>query len=268
MKIKRCPRCNHNKYWKVRRGKLKCSKCRYEWTPNKLPLRLTLFQWKRIVRYFLLGLSSNKIVDEVGLNKKRVLRVLNITREVMLRDIPDIFDGTVEVDETYIGGQWKNKRKSQRIEEAKRGRGTLKTPVLGILLRGGKVWAEVVSDVEARTLIPLISRRVKRGSTIFSDTWRSYTGIATRGYVHRLIEHGKEEFSDKKGGHINGLEGFWGYLKRNLMAKGGIRKARLSLYLGEYVWRFNHRNYSTNKQLEILLSLLYDYKKRYKILGG
>lgn len=48
----------------------------------------------------------------------------------MVRDILDVFSGTVEIDETYIGGQWKNKRKSHKAIQAKRGRGTQKTPCL------------------------------------------------------------------------------------------------------------------------------------------
>jgi transposase len=167
---------------------------------------------------FFKGLSANTIADETGIERKRVFRALLHTREAMAKDIPDVFSGTVEIDETYIGGQWKNKRKSQKITKAKRGRGTKKTPVFGILCRNGKVWAEVVPDVEAKTLIPLVSQRVKIGSTVCSDTWKSYTGIAAKGYVHRIVKHSQNEYSDGKGNHINGLEGFWGYLKRRLMA--------------------------------------------------
>jgi hypothetical protein len=87
----------------------------------------------------MLGLSSNKIVFETGLEKRRVLRALIMTREVMLRDISGVFDGAVEVDETYLGGQWKNKRKVQRLQGTKRGRGTRKQPVFGILCRNGYV---------------------------------------------------------------------------------------------------------------------------------
>ena len=154
-----------------------------------------------------------------------------IVRTVMKKAVPEVFEGVVEIDETYIGGQWKNKRRSQKKVQAKRGRGCFKTPVFGILCRGGKVWAKVVADVKAKTLLPIIYRRVKQGTVICSDTWKSYTGIAAKGYVHRLVEHGKGEYSDKQGKHINGLEGFWGYLKRQLAAKGGIRKERLQLYL-------------------------------------
>ena len=79
----------------------------------------------------------------------------------------------------------KNKRHSAKAGGSKRGRGTSKTSVFGILCRGGKVWAQVVDDVEAITLLPLIFRRVELGSTVCSDTWKSYTGVAANGYVHR-----------------------------------------------------------------------------------
>lgn len=205
---------------------------------------------------FFKGFSSQNIALETRIERKRVLRALLYIRETMAQDIPSVFSGTVEIDETYLGGQWKNKRKSQKVGIAKRGRGTQKTPVFGILCRKGKVWAKVVPDVEAKTLMPLIRRRVKRGSIVYSDTWKSYTGIAAKGYVHRLVEHGKGEYSDGKGNHINGLEGFWGYLKRKLAAKGGIRKERLPLYLAEYVWRYNHRNLTVKEQIDKMLQLL------------
>lgn len=253
---KSCPKCSFKKIYVIRRGKYRCAQCKYEWTPDRLPLYLTKKEWIKILKWFIHGLSAQAISYETGIHRQRILRALNIVRENMSKDVPKVFSGTVEVDETYIGGQWKNKRKKQRQIQAKRGRGTLKTPVFGILCRGGKVWAQVVPDVEAKTLLPLIDKRVKRGSVICSDTWKSYTGIAARGYVHRLVEHGKGEYADYQGNHINGLEGFWGYLKRKLASKGGIRKERLPLYLAEYVWRYNHRKLTIKQQTDNLLNLL------------
>lgn len=205
---------------------------------------------------FVKGFSSQGIAQETGFDRKRILRALLVIRRLMAHDIPKVFSGKVEVDETYLGGQWKNKRRSQKNMPTRRGRGTRKTPVFGILCRSGKVWAEVVPDVEARTLLSLIKARVRKGSTVYSDTWKSYTGIAAKGYVHRLVEHSKGEYSNGKGTHINGFEGFWGYLKRRLAAKGGIRKERLPLYLGEYVWRYNHRTLSLAQQTSRIIFLL------------
>jgi transposase len=179
----------------------------------------------------------------------------------MTKEVPEVFEGIIEVDETYIGGQWKNKPLKIKLKskKPKRGRGTTKQPVFGILCRGGKVWAEVISGVEAEDLQPLIEERVKKGSVICSDDWRGYTGIAAKGYVYRLCKHSKNQYSDKQGNHINGLEGFWGYLKRKLKAKGGIRRKKLPLYLGEYVWRYNHRNLSFKDRENLLFKLLKRY---------
>lgn len=254
--VRKCPKCSLKKIYIIRRGKLRCASCKYEWIPNRLPLNLSRNEWRDLLKWFLHGLSAQAISCETGIHRQRILRALKIVREAMRKDIPDVFSGTVEIDETYIGGQWKNKRNKYKKIQAKRGRGTFKTPVFGILCRGGKVWAEVVENVEAKTLMPLIDKRVKQGSVVCSDTWRSYTGIAARGYVHRLVEHSKGEYTDKQGNHINGLEGFWGYLKRKLASKGGIRKDKLPLYLAEYVWRFNHRKINTRKKIDNLLILL------------
>jgi transposase len=219
-------------------------------------LRLTKDQWKEIIRWFLLEQSSQNIAIRTSINRLRVLRSLTIIRRALTKDVPGIFSGTVEVDETYLGGQWKNKRRSVRDQGSKRGRGTKKQPVFGILCRNGTVWAEVVDDVGAETLQPLISRKVSTGSIVCSDTWKAYTGIAARGFVHRLVNHGEQQYSDGKGNHINGLEGFWGYLKRKLVSKGGIRREKLPLYLGEYVWRYNHRNESDLVKIKRIVKLL------------
>jgi len=200
--------------------------------------------------------NSNSIVERTKFERRRVFRALTKIRIVLAKDVPEIFSGTVEVDETYVGGQWKNKRKLIRDHGTKRGSGTKKQPVFGILCRNGQVWAEVVDNVEAETLQPLISRKVSTGSTVCSDTWKAYTGIAARGYVHRLVNHGEKQYSDGKGNHINGLEGFWGFLKRKLASKGGITTQKLPLYLAEYVWRYNHRNDSDRIKMRRILLLL------------
>jgi len=210
------------------------------------------------VAEFLLEHPTNTILARVPVSKYKLLKTLALLRRAMTKDILDVFEGIVEVDETYLGGQWKNKRKQTKLKlgRAKRGRGTFKQPVFGILCRGGKVWAEIVGGVEAKDLQPIIEKQVKAGSTVCSDSWRGYTGIASRGYVHRLVRHEKNEYADTKGHHINGLEGFWGYLKRKLAAKGGIRKERLPIYLGEYVWRYNHRNLAFKEQENRLIKLV------------
>jgi transposase len=257
----KCPKCGKTKFWKTADGRLKCRNCRKMFAAKNNPCGLNQKTLKKTVSEFILGHSTDIILARVKISKYKLLKTLTLLRMAMTKDVPEVFDGTVEVDETYLGGQWKNKRLGikRKSAKSKRGRGTSKQPVFGILCRNGKVWAELIDGVEAKDLQPLIEKQVKRGSIVCSDTWRAYTGIAVKGYVHRMVEHGKNEYSDKKGNHINGLEGFWGYLKRKLSAKGGIRQKKLPLYLGEYVWRYNHRNLDYETQEKLLLSTLFRY---------
>lgn len=121
MTKKICPKCSFKKIYDIRRGKCRCKRCKYEWVPHRLPLYLNRREWIKILKWFLHGISSKEISKETGINRQRVLRALLIVREVMSKDIPEVFSGTVEVDETYIGGQWKNKRRSQKKGQTKRG---------------------------------------------------------------------------------------------------------------------------------------------------
>jgi hypothetical protein len=105
------------------------------------------------------GTDQSKHLIKDGFERGRVLRALTIILTSLMKDAPEIFSGTVEVDETALGGQWKNQRSLVRDLGSKRGRGTTKQPVFGILCRNSTVWAEVVDDVGAETLQPLILKK-------------------------------------------------------------------------------------------------------------
>ncbi len=259
MQTKLCPYCKtKTKLWQLKDKRFKCSKCLKRFSLNKGKIKISKKVLKQIISEFVLEHSTNTILERVDISKYKLLKILTITRIEMAKDIPNVFEGIVEVDETYIGGKWKNKsiKNKLKLSKIKRGRGTLKQPVFGILCRQGKVYAEIVEGVEAKDLQPIIQKKVKQGSIICSDKWRGYTGIAAKGYVHRLVDHSQNEYSDKKGSHINSLEGFWGYLKRKMSAKGGIKREKLYLYLGEYVWRYNHRTLSLKDQENLLFKLI------------
>lgn len=261
----KCGNCGSKKCWKLGSGEYRCRVCRKDTKPKFiLGFNISKRDWIGIIDLFLLEVNSPTLKEKTGKSSGTINRMLRRLRLVMTKDVPGIFSGTVEVDETYLGGQKKNKRKSQirrDIEifgkESKSGFGTTKQPVFGILCRNGKVFAKLVSDTEAKDLIPIITKKVKAGSLICSDTYRSYTGLAAMGYVHRTVEHKNKEYA-KGNNHINGLEGFWGFLKRKLASKGGVRRIYLPLFLGEYVWRYNHKKDDLKKQKERLLKLLYN----------
>ena len=258
-----CKKCGGKKYWKLGSGEYRCRICKTDSRKYLVAsIRLTRNDWIKIIDLFLIGANSPVITGYMKKNIKTVAKALKILRIAMIKDVPKTFSGVVEVDETYLGGQKKNKNKKQLRKEiekfgkiSKSGFGTTKQPVFGILERNGKVFAELVSDTQAIDLIPIITKKVKLGSKICSDTYRSYKGLATAGYVHRTVEHGTGEYVRGKN-HINGLEGFWGYLKRKLASKGGVRRTYLPLFLSEYVWRYNNRKTDIRQQRNKLLQLI------------
>lgn len=125
----------------------------------------------------------------------------------------------------------------------------IKQLVIGIICQEGKFFAEVVQNIEAKNLKSLFKKE-----SLIPDSLQKYGGLVFKGYLHRLSR-------DKKEYRINALEGFWGYLKRRLSAKGGIRREKLPLYLGEYSWRYNHRKLTLKEQEKRLLNLILQHFK-------
>jgi len=159
------------------------------------------------------------------------------------------FVGEVEIDESYFGPR-RIKGKSTR-----RGRGTHKQPVFGIYERNGRVYTEIIPDCERKTLRAIITGRIDLESTIYSDSWSGYSGLVDVGYdKHFRINHKKDEFSNRKGIHINGIEAFWSYTKRRLTKFNGVKK-NFHLHLKECEWRWN----KSPKRLESELLRLLKY---------
>ena len=193
-------------------------------------------KFRDIVRCFALDVNALKIASLTKLNRNTVNRYLGLIREriVELCEQASPFQGEVEVDESYFG--------ARRIK-GKRGRGAAgKTPVFGILQRGGKVYTEIVSNCSKKTLQAIIRGKVDPESVIHSDQWRGYNGLVDMGYKkHYRIRHGNNEFANGKK-HINGIESFWSYAKRRLEKFHGIPKEKFNLHLKECEFRFNNRN--------------------------
>lgn len=175
--------------------------------------------------------------------------------------------GTVEVDESFYGGLFKNLRKEVRWKYrreglAKRGRGAVyrKQPVFGIYKRNGQVYLELIAECTKEELETIIKKKVKRDSEVFSDTFKSYTGLVGLGYVHSTIDHGMEIYVDGRV-HVNGMEGFWGLSKTNMHTYKGIKKKNWILYLKEMEFRFNNRKLSFAEQVIKIIRILMSYRR-------
>ena len=89
---------------------MKCRQCRKTFKPKNNPCRLREKLLRRVISEFVLEHSTNVILERVKITKHKLLKTLRLLRVSMIKDVPPIFEGIVEVDETYVGGQWRNKR--------------------------------------------------------------------------------------------------------------------------------------------------------------
>lgn len=190
-----------------------------------------------------------------GLERHTIHRMLHYLRTLMTTDIPEPFGGIVEIDETFIGGQWRNKPWRIRIKGTKRGHGTSKQAVFGMLSRdSGQVIAFPIPNLKSDTLLAALSAHLLPGARIYTDGWTGYARVH-RHFTHEKVDHQAGVYV-RGTVHTNSIESFWGYLKRRLKITGGIRTSRLHFFLGEEMWRFNHRRESLDEKVEALQRLL------------
>jgi transposase len=174
------------------------------------------------------------MASQLGLPYNTIYKAVTTLRlAILATDIKNchlLFKGEVEVDESYFGGRRKGNR----------GRGAAgKVPVFGVLERQGRVNVEVVPDVKAETLLHLTVKKVRRGSIVYTDRYKSYDALMFCGYRHLKVDH-STRFSQGRV-YINGLEGFWSFAKERLMKHHGISPKRFPLYVKELEFRYNHR---------------------------
>ena len=202
--------------------------------PYLIRSHISAKKFREILHYFCHDETAAKANIYSGINRNSVNRIYRLLRErIAHMSIHEAQEhGEFEIDESYFG--------ARRIR-GKRGRGAAgKTPVFGVLKRGGKVYVNIVKNCSRAHLMPIIQGKALEGSTIYSDGWRAYDGLILNGYEHYRIHHHKNEFARGKN-HINGIESFWSYAKRRLRKFNGVTSGTFNLHLKETEFRWNHR---------------------------
>ncbi len=195
--------------------------------------KLSARQHGELLKLFVAGTTARTAAELVGVHRNTAALFFRKLRELIAehqeREFRQVFDGEVEIDESYFGGARKGKR----------GRGAAgKVAVFGLLKRGGKVYTQMIVDCRRDTLMPIIRRKVKPDSVVYSDTFASYNTLASEGYHHVRINHDRA-LAAPGGRHINGIENFWNQAKRHLRKFNGVPKENFYLFLKECEWRFN-----------------------------
>jgi len=198
--------------------------------------RLSTQKVNKIFLCFSEDLTALQTAKIVGVNRNTVNTYFKELREkILFKSLEEskAETGEFELDESYFG--------AKRVR-GKRGRGAAgKTPVFGLLKRGGKVFTKIVENCSKEELIPVIQGKILEGSTVHTDGWKAYDGLVLNGYDHYRVFHSNNEFARGKS-HVNGIEGFWSFCKRRLAKFNGCKAEHFPIFLKECEWRYNHRS--------------------------
>ena len=223
------------------------------------------------------GISSYEVHRALGVTQKTAWFMMHRIRVAMQTGsfVKSKLTGTVEVDESYIGGRGRFMHKATKARRGIKGCGMAgKTAVMGLLQRHSakepvsQIIAEVLPTTHKSELLGRIRKYVLKPAQIQTDALSHYNDV-TKDFEHKVVDHA--ECYVKDGVHTNGLENFWSLLKRGI--KGtyiSVEPFPLFRYLSEQVFRFNERKDKDGDQGRFLkvVGNVFDKRLRYKELIG
>ncbi|RNI28296.1 IS1595 family transposase [Rufibacter immobilis] len=198
-----CPHCGCVKAYVTNRG-YKCSEklCHKKFTVTtgtifentKIKLR-TWFAAMYLVTAHKKCISSLQLSRDLNITQKSAWFVLHRIREMLKEKAPQMLEGTVEADETYVGGKAANKHKKVRKELREKGTGYVhKTPVSGLLQRNGKVHTFIVAKADGSTLKPILREKVSSDAMLVTDGFGGYKDLYKELKAHKVINHAQDEY--------------------------------------------------------------------------
>jgi transposase-like protein len=245
-----CPHCKHVGAYTTNRGyRCKDKGCQKKFTVitgticenTKIELRYWLAAIYLITTHRK-GISSHQLGRDLGISQKSAWFVLHRVREMLKDKAPDLLEGEVQVDETWVGGDTANKHE-YKIERNENGHAiSKKQPVMGAKDASRKVRAKKVSSVQAKELKAFILDNVAKGATMVTDEAPGYKGIVKHGYTHESVNHKLGEYVNAGKFTINGIENFWSLFKRGIIGiYHHIDVKHLDRYIDEFAYRQNNR---------------------------
>jgi len=211
------------------------------------------------------GIASTQLAKDISVTQKTAWFMLHRLRHAArTKSFNAPLDGTVEADETYVGGKEKNKHNSKKL---KAGRGAVgKTPVMGVKSRDGEVRMEAASELTGGIAKDMVRRHVVAGTALITDEARVYQGLDGE-FNHYTVNHSAGEYVRHYFFHTNSIESAWALLKRQIIGiHHFVSPKHLQRYLDEMMFRQNRREVGEGNRVNMLLSASNGKRLRYKEL--
>ncbi len=202
------------------------------------------------------GISAIQLSKDIGVTHKTAWFMAHRIRRNIAPSEKEMLHGVIEADETFVGGKNKNRHKEKKVAQCQGRSFKDKTPVLGLLERGGILRTFVVSDTKGETIKPLVFENVAKKSRFISDEWWAYNGLK-RHYDHKIVDHSKKQYVhlDDPTIHTNSIEGFWGIFKRGYNGiYNWMSKKHLQKYMDEFTFRYNTRKLKDSDRFCVFFS--------------
>lgn len=188
------------------------------------------------------GISSLQLASWLGVTQKTAWHLNHRIREMLTDKAPELLEGIVEVDETYVGGSLNNIHASKR-EKLNLKRADNKTMVFGAVQRNGKVRTRVIPQTNIENVSNAIEDFVSTESIMVTDEHHAYNKVG-RKYNHKKVNHRNKEYVRKEDilVHTNNIEGYWNILKKQIDGiHHSVSPKHLQRYCNESAFRFNNR---------------------------
>ncbi|MDE2040292.1 MAG: IS1595 family transposase [Elusimicrobia bacterium] len=255
-----CPHCKATDVYRMtpkatskkpgRSGLLRCRPCKKQFTVTVGTIfegsHIPLHKWLMAVHFLTAskkGMSAHQLHRMLGVTYKAAWFMAHRLRYAVTQEpVKSKLRGTVEVDETYIGGKQANKP----LDVRRRGITTRKIPVVALVSRSGKAVSFPVKRTGKEQLHGAINENVTKDSKIITDSWWAYYGVGKNfSKGHHTVNHKLFQYVRPGNIHTNSVESYFSLMKRGIMGTfHHIGGQHLAQYCGEFAFRWNTRKIS------------------------